>query len=151
MRRIGLLGTTVVAFTWLPIVLLVGFGTWYLGVRVLALGAAVAIVLWLFRPSALRVRPQRPFVQLVVVSLVLGVLGGISFGGPGVIFGLAVGTIVGLFSAYDLELKNNHGVLAPLDPLDPVQEATLGKALGFLFTVPLFGALVVLIWVAVSR
>lgn len=152
MRRIGLLGTTVLAFTWLPLVVLVALGAWYLGVRVLALVAAAAVVFWLLRASARRGRPRRPFIQLVAVSLALGVLGGIAFGGLGVIFGLAIGATVGLNSAYDLELKNRSGVLAPLDPLDPVQEATFGKALAFLFTVPLFVALVVvLIWVAATR
>jgi hypothetical protein len=136
--------------SWLPLLALAGVGAWLLGVRVLILAAAVALVLWIVRRDAL-MRPRRPFLQVVAVSLMLATAGGATFGGLGFIFGLAMGAAYGLGSAYELELKNRDGVVAPVDSRDPVQQATLGKLLAFLFTAPLLVVLAGLIWVAATR
>jgi hypothetical protein len=121
-----------------------------LGVRVLFVVASLAVVFWNLRRTALT-RPRHPLLQVVGMSLLLGTAGGFGFGGLGFIFGLAAGAAVGIGSAYDLKLKNREGAVAPLDPLDSVQQATLGKLAAFVFTVPLFVALIGLIWVAATR
>jgi hypothetical protein len=150
MRRLGLQSVIVRVFSWLPFLALAGLGVWVLGVRVLFVVASLAVVFWNLRRTALT-RPRHPLLQVVGMSLLLGTAGGFGFGGLGFIFGLAAGAAVGIGSAYDLKLKNREGAVAPLDPLDSVQQATLGKLAAFVFTVPLFVALIGLIWVAATR
>jgi hypothetical protein len=150
MRRIGIRGVVVLVFSWLPFLALAGVGAWLLGLRVLIVIAALAVVFWNMRRNVLA-RPRHPLLQVVAGSLLLGTAGGLAFGGLGFIFGLAIGASLAIGSAYDLELKNRDGVVAPLDDRDPVQQATLGKIAAFLYTVPLFVVLAGLIWVAATR
>jgi hypothetical protein len=150
MRRLGIQGVLVLVLSWLPFFALAVVGAWLLGLRVLALAIAAAALFWILRRDALR-RPARPFLQVVTVSLMLGTAGGAAIGGLGFIFGLASGSAYGLGSAYELKLKNREGVLAAVDSRDPVQQATLGRALVFVSTVPLLVVLAGLIWVAATR
>jgi hypothetical protein len=150
MRRLGVPGVLVLTFMWLPLLVLAGVGVWLFGLRVLSIPAALAVVFWIERRNALT-RPRRPILQVVAVSLMLGTAGDVAFGGPGFIIGLATGVSFGIGSAYELELKNRDGVLAPVDSRDPVQQATIGKLLVFVSTVPLLVVVAGLIWVAATR
>jgi hypothetical protein len=150
MRRLGVQGALVLLFTWLPIVALAGAGALLIGLRMLYLLAAAAIVMWMARRIAVSPPRHRPL-HVGVVALTAGTAGGLAFGGLGFLFGLAVGAALSIGSAYDLELRNSNGLVAPIDSHDPVQQRTVGRLLIFFSTVPLLIVLAALVWVAANR
>jgi hypothetical protein len=86
----------------------------------------------------------------MLVLLVLGAaIGGLLLGTPGVITGLTLGVILGL---PPVSVRNEDGVLAPVDPADPVQSAQVNKTLGlFMAGVPAFFAVVFLVGLLIER
>jgi len=150
MRRLGAQGALVLLFTWLPLVALAGAGALLIGLRMVYLLAAVAIVTWMARRTAVSPPRHKPL-RVGVVSLTVGTAGGLAFGGLGLLFGLAVGAALSIGSAYDLELRNSKGLVVPIDSRDPVQQRTVGRLVILVSTVPLLIVLAALVWVAANR
>jgi hypothetical protein len=140
-----------VAYLWIPYLALAALGAWFLGARVLALIAGLVIAVWLVKRSASGRRPRMPAVQLILVSIAFAVLGAIAFGAIGFFGGLAAGFMLGLDTSYELTVRNRKGELAPFDPLDPVQEATIGKAFGLTMVASFGVALAVLVFLAATK
>ena len=149
-----LLATGLVIYVYLPLVSVLVVSGWALGWRApVAIAAGTGALLTKAKLDVRRrkagAKPIAWQLQMLVLLVLGAASGGLLLGTPGTVTGLTLGFMLGLPR---VSVRNKDGVLAPIDPADPVQSAQVNKTLAiFMAGVPAVFAVVFVVGLLIER